>query len=144
MSIFMLQFNKKLSEFLFSSHYSTLITLILFSAILIDRDNTYQILIRNDEYFLVYEGNEFFKNFAGTAKWYILTLKNIILFSSIIITSHMSKSAKTRFAILLIVIHWHTSYLSWVLVAPTYLYAIPIICGLYFIYLWSCDRELGG
>ena len=132
------------AKFLKSDSFPTVVALIIFSAISIDRDQTYTILIQNPQYFRLYEGNEIIKNFAGTSYWYLLSLKDILFYSIILIVALINKKKKVRFAIFLIALHFHTSYISWWIETSILIESVILFGGIYFIYLWNVSRKLKG
>ena len=70
------------TQFLKSDKFPTIIAIIIFSAVLIDRNQTYTILIQTPQYFRLYEGNEIFKTLAGTSYWYLLSFKDILFYNT--------------------------------------------------------------
>ena len=70
------------TQFLKSDKFPTIIAIIIFSAVLIDRNQTYTILIQTPQYFRLYEANEIFKTLAGTSYWYLLSFKDILFYNT--------------------------------------------------------------
>ncbi len=120
-------FRGRFISFLSSDFFPVFISIIVFASMLLDHDVSYTNMIQNPIYFRMHEGNEIFKNYAGTNLWYIISLREIFLFSLVVTLTYKIKNLYFRLVILLLSIYVNVAFISWVIKKPLYFELIPLI-----------------